>query len=176
MHDGNLEALTHNSLSRTIVLTWDVPYLRAFHQLSEQTRFGIELHGVQEMQVLEFQPWPGSTDMPRELSWDEQQAKRQADAKKATYTSRDWQTFVGCMVKNKFECSDASLDEITTGASTLSLDLADYTLNDYPTVRFVFETSRFVITPNISLSLVDFVAMGEAYWNDFAARSEELKG
>ena len=171
LHDGSLKAFRHDAMSRIATLTWDVPYLWSFHSLPRQTRFEMSLEGTTEMQVLDYQPWPGATSPLIGVSWKEQEVIRKADAQNAFYTSGDWRRFSDGIATAEYEASNASIAHSVTGDVTLSLDLAGQVTSEYPTVQVNFKRLRIALSTGQELTLEQFLAMGAAYWNDFAERS-----
>lgn len=174
LHDGKMKAMQHNALSRVATLTWDVPYLWEFHGLHANTRFIIQLDEVTEMQVLNFLPWPGSQDFPIGLSRTEQEIIRRGYQKKSVYTSGDWSSFVESVKASEYECSNASLTTISEGSLIFSCNLSDSVNYKYPTIRFIFSNMHIALSSGRDLTPVAFLAMGAAYWNDFAERSAKL--
>ena len=175
LHDGDLKAIELDALSRVAMLSWDVPYLWTFHALPIESRFEFNLEEVREAQVLEFQPWPGATRLPVGPPWSEQEVIRRTYYEKAVYTSWDWHTFVQSVSTSDYECSNAHLTRDSKGKVRLSLDLSNSAANEYPTVCFAFTNMRVTLTPDRELTMEQFLAMGAAYWNDFAERSSILR-
>lgn len=96
--------------------------------------------------------------------------------RKAVYTSSDWNTFSQSVCTSDYECSNDYLSTDLKGKATLSLDLSNSDANYYPTVRFTFTNIRIMLTLGQEVTMDQFLAMGAAYWNDFAERAAHTKG
>ena len=175
LHDGELEALTHDGLSQTVTLTWDVSFLWKFHNLPTETRFVIRLNEVRELLVLSFLPWPGWKEPSRDLPWSKQEEIRQGFVSKSAYISADWPTFLEGIKRIEYGCSSATLSTAASGQKFLSLGLMDYNGGGYPALRLLCSEVVIALNSGQELSFDEFLAMGAAYWDDFAERSRKLK-
>jgi hypothetical protein len=172
LHDGSLESLTHDRLARTITLVVEVPYLWNFHKMPPESRFHIVLHDVFTVESLAFQPWPGETVIPGGLSWNEQQAIRTEMHAKGFLSSSDWDAFCARIeTASEYEFSHAYMSTLATGQIMFVAELADYGANDYTTMRITAGRINFLIDSNKEITLPEFLSLGKAYWDDFAARA-----
>ena len=176
LHDGSFESLISDPLARTVTIVVDVPYIWEFHGLPNETRFRFVLEGVRLVEALEFAAWPGEFIIPTGLSWDESERLRRANFSKGRLESTDWQTLaVKLEYTEGYEISDSTLSAHTSGIITLQLDLMDYSNEEYPELRITAERLRIFINEERELSLEEFLALGEAYWKDFAERGARIR-
>ena len=167
LHDGTLENLTSDLIERAVTLVVDVPYIWEFHKLSDDTRFRITLEGVRLVQALTYTPWPGDFILPPNLKWEDQETLRKQNYAKGRMESADWNTASAKFDAKQYGISDANLLPSDDQMITIELDLTDYH-SDYLQVRLRAERVRFFVNPHRELSLQEFLALGEAYWEDFA--------
>jgi len=161
-------------LNRTATLVVDVPYIWNFHKLPSESRFHIVLHDVVSVEAMKFYPWPGETIMPDGLTWNEQQSIRTETYAKGYLSSSEWASFDEKLKSGgDYEFSNAYLSTMNAAKTKFIGEIGDSSTNDYVTVRITADRMSFLIDPNQPMTLDEFLALGKAYWDDFADRASK---
>jgi hypothetical protein len=168
LHDGDLAAIESDLLARTLTLRFDVGYVRDFHKLSEETRFGVIVSGVQSVRSFSSVPWPGGCSIPSGTSYEQQQAITAEYQSKWREESLSWAEFER-LSESGLEVSSATLARRSDGAA-LRLGLlvgGDSYVNAYVRGDAIsFWIGERQCTPE------KFVELGEAYWEAFAKKRQ----
>lgn len=171
LHDGTIEGLHSDLMTRTLTLIVNSPYHWEFHKLPSETRFQIVGENVRITETLGFEPWPGATEPSREVGWHEAQEQRRQEGEKGRLISTDWKTFVaGFQTDEDHEILEAALKN-DQPLSVLELGIYSYPNCNWYTVKIHAERFRFYVA-NRELSLDSFREFGGGYWKAFAERSE----
>jgi hypothetical protein len=171
LHDGSLLSLTSDMLARSVTILIDVPYIREFHQMPNETRFRFVLEGVYLIEAFRFAAWPGEFTLPEGLSWEESEKLRSDFYKKGRLESIDWQTLALKLERTEqYEISNSTLTESTRGTLILQLELLDDAREDVPEIRIAAEMLHIFLDSGRELPLGEFKELGEAYWKAFAER------
>ncbi len=173
LHDGILESLTSDQLARSVTLVVDVPFIWTFHDLSENTRFHIELKGVRRIEALQFAPWPGDFTMPAGLSWEEQEKLRRGIYDQGRMQSTDWESFTASFEHvDYYYVMSASIRPTGDASVLFTLNLISESSHEYPQIEVTADDVHFWLHPSQrELSLEEFRAMGGSYWDDFGKRT-----
>lgn len=116
LHDGDLNAIESDLLERTLTLRFDVAYVRNFHNLSEDTRFGIIVSGVQSVRSFRSVPWPGGCSIPAATPYEQQQAIVSEYQSKWREESLSWVEFER-LTNDGLEVSSATLGLTSDGVA-----------------------------------------------------------
>ena len=168
LHDGDLTAIESDLMARTLLLRFDVGYVRDFHNLSEDTRFVIVVSEVQSVRSFCGVPWPGGCAIPAGTPYEQQQALVAAYQSKWREESLSWADFER-LIGNDLEVSSATLGQ---GSNGVALRLGLLVGGDSYAEAFVrgekitFSIGERQLTPQ------EFVELGEAYWEAFANKHQ----
>ena len=166
LHDGDLLAIQSDLLARTVTLRFDVDYVRDFHQLPEQTRFGIVVSGVQSVRSLRSVQWRGGCSIPQGTPNDQQSTLIAEYHRKGREESQSWNDFEH-LTKDGLEVSNATLGR---GPNVVALQLGLMVRHDsYAKAYMRGEEIAFYIGDK-QVTLEEFVKIGEAYWEAFATK------
>ena len=166
LHDGHLLKIGSDLLARTVTLNFDVPYVRKFHKLSEQTEFVLMVTGVESVRLLGSARWPGQFCIPKGVSRDEE-SKLVADFHaKWREESRSWGDFEA-MMSSGVELLDATL---ARGTDTVALQLGVMSECDSYLQAFIRGSGIDFLVGDRQVTPEEFIALGEAYWAAFANR------
>jgi hypothetical protein len=142
LHDGDLIGIESDPAERTILLRFDVEYVRNFHKLPVDTRFAIKINGVQSVRCFATGAWTEES-----VSWDDFQRLSATEP----------------------EVSTANLAE---GSNTVALQIGLLTGHGgYAEMYLRGEQLRFYVGDS-ETTKEEFVQLGEAYWAAFASRAE----
>jgi hypothetical protein len=167
LHDGSLVHIASDLTERSVLLRFDVDYVREFNKLPKGMTFDFLLSGVQSVRSLRFSRCEVHAGMSKEeqcLRIAEYQAKWREE-------SEDWNTFeTATNAADSPEVSDATL--VKGGRETtlrLGLLMADESYRDV----FLRADSLDIRTSDgRQFTVLEYLVLGEAYWNAFAARKE----
>jgi len=170
LHDGDVLSIESDQLARTVTLRFDVFYVRDFHRLPEETRFAIIVVGVQSARALHSVPWPGGCQIPPGAANDQQSIIIAEYHRKWREESLSWTDFER-LNKDDFQVGNATLGR---SPDVVTLQLGFLAGDDYITAYVRGEGATFHIGEN-EVTIEEFLALGEAYWNAFAKRASERK-
>jgi len=166
LHDGDLTAIQSDLLARTLTLLFDVGYVRDFHNLPDETRFGVILSGVQSVRALSGSPWPGPCSIPAGTPYEQQQKIVAEFQSKWREESMSWADFER-LTKDGLELSSAVLGQGTYG---VALRLGLLVGGDSYVDAFVRSERIAFSVGKRQLTAQEFVSLGEAYWEEFAQK------
>ena len=166
LHDGDLLAIESDLLACTVTLRFDVPYVRDFHHLPEQTQFVIVVSGVRSVRSFVSVPWPGGYTIRQGMPRAQQEAAIAEYQRKCREESQSWADFER-LISDGLEVSNAMLGR---GSDVVALRLGLLVGGDSYVDAYIrgegitFYIGEKQVTPE------EFVALGEAYWEAFASR------
>jgi len=172
LHDADLKLVTSNRLDRTIQLVFDIQYLREFHKLPEDMRFLLLLNGVRSARITQSAPWPGEFYAPKDSSREIESALIADYQSKWRDESFSWSEFEAKLSgEHTAEVYSAAYVIGPDGGFALRLvmHVDDET---YPELFLHAEGLTILKNDGESLSLEQFLKLGESYWEAFAARGE----
>lgn len=168
LHDGDLTAIESDLMARTLLLRFDVGYVRDFHNFSEDTPFVILVIGVQSVRSFSGVPWPGDCAIPAGTPYEQQQALVAEYQSKWREESLSWADFER-LIGNGMEVSSATLVQ---GSNGVALRLGLMIGGDSFAEAFVRGEDITFSIGERQLTLQEFVELGEAYWEAFANKSQ----
>ncbi len=173
LHDGEILSLRSDLMARTVSMTIDVGYLRAFHGLADDARFSFELQDVESARVTSWAIWPGKCADIKGKSRDEQQLLIAEYQAKWREDSMGWTAFEAALAGQAFDISDA---EVARARTKTCLKLYGHPLGgEFKDHYFgiILRAGRLVIGlgDDQVLDLEAFVKLGNDYWEAFAART-----
>lgn len=151
LHDGDVLSIESDQLARTVTLRFDVFYVRSARAL----------HSV---------PWPGGCQIPPGAANDQQSIIIAEYHRKWREESLSWTDFER-LNKDDFQVGNATLGR---SPDVVTLQLGFLAGDDYITAYVRGEGATFHIGEN-EVTIEEFLALGEAYWNAFAKRASERK-
>ncbi len=166
LHDGDLFAIESDLLARTVTLRFDVGYVRDFHHLPEQTRFGVTIDGVQSVRALRSVSWPGEFSVPAGVNREEESRLIAEYHFKWREESQGWSDFEQ-LTRVGLEVSDATL---ARGSDELALSLGLLVENNSYAKAQIRGHGITFHADEKRLTLEEFLSLGEAYWSAFAGK------
>jgi hypothetical protein len=169
LHDAELIAIRSDLLDRTVMLTFRIWHLNAFHKLPDDCRFSMELLRVSSVRATRWSRWPGEFQVPPGTSRaeesrliDEYQAKWREES--ASWSSLEEQICGGN--SSELEISNAEL-AVGPGAVALRLETQS---NDqgFQVLTIAAEELRIGRTQDVELTVDEFIRLGNDYWTAFA--------
>jgi hypothetical protein len=151
-----------------MLLRFDVDYVRDFNGLPEGTLFELLFSNVISARALRFQQWPGGCEIHAGMPREEQTRLVEEYQAKWREESQDWQILESSINEESPEVSNATL---ATGEDRVALRIG--LLMDDGSYRDAFVRAEKLdvrTTGGKLLSPKEFVALGEAYWNDFGKK------
>jgi hypothetical protein len=174
LHDGSIVSLASDFMIRTLTVSVDSPYHWEFHKLPADTRFRMVGEDVRITEAFDLEPWLGAIEPSREIPWEEAQTQRQKNFEKGRLISTDWNVFVADVGTDEdYEIMNAELI-IGQPLAVLELGIMSYPNSNYRTIRIHADRFRFFVGGQ-EMSVQEFRAFGEAYWEARAQRSAEKK-
>lgn len=176
LHDGYLTSVTSDRLERTARLEFNVPHLREFHRIQEETTFVFLFEGVISVRILHNVHWPGKLYWPPATSHEEMVRLRAEYNSKARQESISWSSFETEIADGKFEAviADASMASVEKGGIALKLGLqVDSRLYHELFVRA--EGFEIRMGSGARLTLEQFLQFGISFWDAFAAKGRALR-
>lgn len=171
LHDGDLLSIESDLLGRTVTLRFDVDYVRDFHQLPEGTQFVIIVNGVQSVRSLRSVPWPGGCPIPPGTPNEQQSLIISEYRRKWREESQSWSDFEQ-LIGDGLEVSNATLGR---GSDAVALQLGLMVGRDFYVEAYIRgDRATFQVGEKL-VTLEDFLALGEAYWNAFSERAENRR-
>jgi hypothetical protein len=172
LHDGFLKKVTSDRLERTACLEFNVPHLREFHKIQEETTFVFLFEGVNSVRILHNMHWPGKLHWPPGTPREEMIRLRAEYNAKARQESISWSSFETDLTDGKLEVeiADASLVCGQKGEIALKLGL----LLDFRNYHELFVRSEGFEIRNACgdrLTLEEFLQFGISYWDAFKAEA-----
>jgi hypothetical protein len=171
VHDGELQSITSNLLTRTLEIRFTVPYLLSFHSLPDELKFTFLLEGVRSVRALRFSVWPGEFSLPHGLGWSEQQNLINEYRSKWREESQSWATFESAVEAD----GDAqfTLGEMATGDDGVALRFGvQMSEGEWYNVFFRAERLTLQRSDQQPISLDDLLRWGHEYWEAFASRRD----
>jgi hypothetical protein len=166
LHDGDLQAVESDILSRSVKLRFDVGYVREFNSLPEETRFSIHLIGVQSVRLLKWAS-PGEFSPPLGVSREKQQELLADYHSKWREESQPWSDLERLSGEG-LEIKDATL---ARAANAVALRLGAVLDDDGSYVEaFIRAQAAKFLVGDRAVSPEQFVSLGEGYWEAFAKR------
>lgn len=172
LHDAELFSICSDLLGRSVSLNFDVFYIREFHALPVDIRFVFRLDGVQSSPVLRYTKWPGNFSVPAGVSRDEEgRLIREFQAKWWEETA-SWSSVEASVTANT--PIDISAAWLAVRGGNLALKLCGRDSSDEYLEFFLRAEKLDVIrSDGDRVGLAQFKKLGEAYWEEFAARSQK---
>jgi hypothetical protein len=171
LHDGDLLSIGSDLLVRTVTLRFDVDYVRDFHHLPEGTQFVIIVNGVQSVRSLRSIPWPGGCPIPPGTPNEQQSLIISEYQRKCREESQSWNDFEQ-LTSNGLTVLNATLGR---GSDVVALQLGLIVGgDDYVEAYIRGDGTTFHVGEKL-VTLEEFLALGEAYWNAFAERVENRR-
>jgi hypothetical protein len=176
LHDGYLMRVTSDRLERTARLEFNVPHLREFHKIQEETTFVFLFEGVNSVRILHNMHWPGKLHWPPGTPREEMIRLRAEYNAKARQESISWSSFETDLTDGKLEVeiADASLVCGTKGEIALKLGLLLDSRN-YHELFVRSEGAEIQRGSGERLTLEEFLQFGISYWDAFTARGREQR-
>jgi hypothetical protein len=171
LHDGDLLSIESNLLARTVTLRFDVDYVRDFHHLPEGTQFVIVVNGVQSVRSLRSVPWPGGCPIPPGTPNEQQSIIISEYHRKWREESQAWNDFEQ-LISDGLEVSNATLGR---GSDVVALQLGLMVGGDSYVEAYIRGDGATFHVGEKLVTLEEFFALGEAYWNAFAERAENRR-
>ena len=172
LQDASLVGVQSDLLARTLVLEFEIDYLRDFHKLPDGLRFQLRFEGTQSVRVLRSSVWPGAFSVPAGVSRDEESRLIEEYQAKWREESAAWSEFESSFsedAETSLEVSDATLVESQAGTAAFWL-VGDVVRNQYHQIYVRAERLDAVRSDNEPLGMALFKAMGEQYWTASAER------
>jgi hypothetical protein len=148
-------------------MTFDVFYIRKYHNLPEGTLFNFIFDGVTSARVTTYALWPGKFTVPKSVSREEEDRLIKEYQSKWREESLDWNDFEKSlqMKKSSFTVLDPVLASSDKAASIKIGGL----LNDKYHNVFI-RASKLTIdrSDGKSLKLGGFMKLGREYWQAFS--------
>jgi hypothetical protein len=171
LHDGDLLSIESDLLARTVTLRFDVGYVKDFHHFPKEIRFVIIVNGVQSVRSIRSVPWPGGCPIPPGTPNEQQSVIISEYHRKWREESQSWALFEQ-LVGDGLEVSNATIGQ---GSNVVALQLGLLAGGDsYVEAYIRGEEARFHVGKK-RVTLEEFVALGEAYWNAFAEKAESRR-
>ncbi|HLX85733.1 MAG TPA: hypothetical protein VKR59_17655 [Terriglobales bacterium] len=168
LHDGNLLTVESDLLTRTVTLTLDVDYVRDFHGLPEDTRFVVTLSGVQSARVVRSEIWPGEFSIPKGISREDESRLVADYQSKWREESQTWSEFE---LASRDHAVVLDADIAVGNSNQLALRLVVMLANGPISEVFVrAEGIKFSVGER-QMEQAEFTALGEEYWQAFAANA-----
>lgn len=167
LHDGELLAVRSDSFHRSVVLEIDVPHIRAFHGLADDTRFVLAFHHVESARVSAFVAWLGSVPEYADVSREEQTRLINEHQAKGREESFRWSDFVAAFPTNVLDIYSA---EVTREENTAAIQIVGLLTGDEFDDRYVtlfLRAKNMLIrqsNDDVALSLEQFIQLGASYW------------
>ena len=173
LHDAKLCFIRSDLLERSVLLSFDVFYIREFHGLPLDMRFIFQLDGVQAGRVIRFVQWPGEFSVPEGVSREEESRLIDEFQSKWREESASWNSVEASITTDApIDISDASL--VTGQGEHLALKLTGHDAKDQYLEFFLRAEKLDVLNSDGSrLDLAQFEKLGKAYWENFAARRRD---
>lgn len=165
LHDGGLLSVVSDRLKRTLTFQFEVGYLRDFHKLADDCLFTVEVCGVQSVRALTYVPWPGDFILPEGASRSEERELVAEYQSKWREESMSWSKFEESVGSGEFKVLDSKMAYADSG---IALSLL-FSMKEGSTIEvFIRGLRAFFQVDESKLSLEEFAALGEEYWNKFA--------
>ena len=166
LHDGDLLSIESDLLARTVTLRFDVDYVRDFHHLPEGTQFVIIVNGVRSVRSLRSVPWPGGCPIPPGTPNEQQSIIISEYHRKWREESQSWDDFEQ-LISDGLVVSNATLGR---GSDVVALQLGLMVGGDSYVWAYIRGDGATFHVGEKLVTLEEFFALGNAYWNAFAER------
>jgi hypothetical protein len=172
LHDADLKRVTSDRLRCTVLLEFDVPHLRAFHNFPEDLTFLLLFEGVRSARITQSAPWPVEFSVPKGSSREVESALIADYQSKWREESSSWNEFEDKL--NGAHTAEVYEAQYVFGpdkeiALRLLLHVDDET---YPELFLRAGGLTISKRDGEPLSLEAFLKLGESYWEAFAARGK----
>jgi hypothetical protein len=169
LHDGSLVHIASDLMERTVLLRFDVDYVRDFNKLPKGLTFEFLLLGVQSVRSLRCSRWPGPCEVHAGMPKEEQSRRVAEYQAKWREESDDWNTFeTAANNADSPEVLDATLVQGGRGTTLrLGLLMAD---DSYRNVFLRADSLGIRTSDGRQFTVAEYLALGEAYWKAFAER------
>lgn len=172
LHDAKLQSISSDLLACTITLEFDVYYLRGFHGFAEGIRFIWRFEEVASVRACSFAIWPGEAPDLQGKSVEEQNRLVTEYQSKWREQSLAWEQ-VENLLQESEEFFDTQSADLAESESNVALHLQGH-LDDRWTELFIRAKSYAIaLSDGRLLTLQEFLRLGAAYWDAFAARKGE---
>lgn len=168
LHDGDLLSIESDLLARAVTLRFDVGYVRDFHHFPKETRFVIAVNGVRSVRSLRSVPWPGGCPIPPGTPNEQQSVIISEYHRKWREESQSWADFEQ-LIGHGLEVSNATIGQ---GSNVIAFQLGLLVGGDSYVEAYIRGEGATFQVGEKRVTLEEFVAFGEAYWNAFAERAE----
>jgi hypothetical protein len=165
LHDGDVLAIESDLLARSVTMRFDVGYVRKFYQLSEQTQFVMAVRGVQSVRSLRSVPWPGEFSIPQGVSREQESVLISEYQRKWREESQSWSALER-LTTDGLEVSNATL---IRGSNVVALRLVLLVADGAYVEAYIRGDRIDYYIGEKQVTLDEFVALGEAYWQAFAS-------
>jgi hypothetical protein len=168
VHDGELRSIKSDVLQRSLDLAIDVPHLHPNEELAKAS-FTFSFEGVQSVRVLRLTVWPGKFEFPSRKDREHYDQRVQEFRRLWRQETESWTAFEAAVNADpEAEIKDGDIVE-QQGSVAVRLGVQMVSGEWYES--FV-RAERLTIRNGDStiLTLDDFLALGRAYWERFAAR------
>ncbi len=168
LHDGRIVAIASDRLARTLTIDVDVFYIREHHGLPDSYRFRLAIHGVTAARAARYVAWPGGYAASAGASRDEE-ARAIADYQaKWREESVTWDDFERVTSNGDHEILEASFARGEGVAVRFYCATNEGNAHD---VVVCGERLSVTGSDGAEIGVEQLIAMGEAYWDAFAART-----
>lgn len=172
LHDGSLIYISSDLMQRTVILRFEVDYVRTFNNLPERSTFEFLLAGVRSVRSLRYTVWPGPCEKYAGLPASDQSRIVAEYQAKWREESEEWEKFEA--FANNADSPIISNASLVSAVNGVALRLQMMVSGDsYRDVFFRADALNIRISDGRELTLNEFLGLGEAYWNAFATRREK---
>lgn len=171
LHDAEIRDIQSNLLDRNLTIRFRSFYISSFHSFAPDLEFVFQLAGVQSARALRWELWPGGCTLPEGISREEENRLVSEYRAKWREESISWPEVESRLRKEKDppDVIDASIAtaENETVALHFSVQLASGEYYD-----LFIRAAQLTVSRNdaVPINLNGFIALGEAYWKDYASR------
>jgi len=167
LHDAELWNVLSDLLNRSVMMTFDVFYIREYHKLPDGTLFNFIFDGVTSVRVNTYAVWPGKFAVPKGASRDEEHRLIAEYQSKWREESLDWNDFEK-FLQNKKSLLSVSDSELASNNHSVSIKIGGF-LNDKYHKIFI-QASKLTIEQSDGklLNLDKFIMLGREYWHAFS--------
>jgi hypothetical protein len=182
LHDAALRAIRSDPWQRSVMLEFDVFYIREHHHLPDNCLFEFYFTDIRSVRAITYSypdpPKLNGMSIPAPpaivgMRVEDKLRLKGEYVQKGRYETVTWGEFEKALADAEFEVHDA---EIVQGEEVVTLRLWGM-LGGEDWHQLVLRASRLSVhrSDDVAFSLDDLIALGNAYWEAFSQRREELK-
>jgi hypothetical protein len=168
LHDAALRTVRSDLLNRTVIMTFDVFYIRKHHKLPENTLFNFIFDDVTSARVTTYAIWPGKFALPKSASHDEQARLIKEYQSKWREESLGWNEFEKSLQKKKTSL-DVLDPELATNDHVVSIRIGGLLNDKYHNIFIRAGKLTIQQSDGQTLKLNEFIRLGREYWTAFSA-------